>query len=105
MGTSLDFWEQIAAAEAKLGWRSDRKLGGAAEIASWLRSRIRAHSVRPGTPLPDAADMAARFHVCATTVRQATVQLRAEGLVTGDGAGLRVVERVTEWVCGQCGTI
>ena len=77
------------------------------EIAERLRLRIQSGELRPGDLLPTAADLATRHGVHAKTVRRATDQLRAEGLVTlrGKCSRLVVVPPGAEFTCGQCGVI
>ncbi len=51
------------------------------QLATRLRAPIDNGLLRPGTPLPREADLAARFGVSLITVRQALRDLEAEGLI------------------------
>ncbi|MFI6347712.1 GntR family transcriptional regulator [Streptomyces sp. NPDC050560] len=56
-------------------------------IADRLRERIRAGVLKPGEPLPTQAVLAAEFGVERGVVREAVRQLRADGLLVGEGKG------------------
>ena len=58
-----------------------------AAIAATLRAEIQSGALAQGSALASEAELSDRFSVSRGTVRQALAALRAEGLITGAGAG------------------
>jgi GntR family transcriptional regulator len=77
------------------GWawidHADQAAQGRGRIAAVLRGQIERGDFTAGEQLPSAKELAKRFEASSTTVSRALTELRAEGLVTGGGRGLRCI--------------
>lgn len=63
-------------------------------IVADIKARIAAGELRPGDKLPSASEMCEQYGVSSTAVRNAMLQLRTEGVVTGhQGKGVYIAER------------
>lgn len=59
-----------------------------------IKRRVSAGELSPGDKLPSTAELMKQYHVSSTVIRNAMLQLRTEGVVTGyQGKGVYIAER------------